>query len=70
MEPLDIVKRAHDDVPPEALSATDELLATFQRPRSRRGVLRLAALGAAGAPPPPPSPRCLSMPRRPPAAAS
>jgi hypothetical protein len=49
METPYIVKRAHDEVPPEALSATDELLATFQRPRSRRGVLRLAALGAAGA---------------------
>lgn len=49
METPDIVKRAHDEVPPETLAATDELLASFQRPRSRRGMLRLAALGAAGA---------------------
>lgn len=49
METPDIVKRAHDEVPPAALAATDDLLASFQRPRSRRGLLRLAAIGAAGA---------------------
>lgn len=40
------IERAHNEVPPEALKATEELLASFERPRSRRGLLRGAAIGA------------------------
>lgn len=49
MDTRDIIKRAQDEVPQEALKATEDLLASFGRPRSRRGVLRGMAMGAAGA---------------------
>lgn len=46
---LTTIKRARDRVPPEAVNATEDLLASFMGPRSRRGLLRLAAGGATGA---------------------
>ncbi|MFI5271409.1 MAG: ferritin-like domain-containing protein [Ktedonobacterales bacterium] len=42
----DIIKRAHDEVPAEALAATESLLASFGGPQSRRRLLRRAAVGA------------------------
>ena len=45
----DVIKRAHDEVPPEALQATENLLASFRGPWSRRSLLRSAALGGASA---------------------
>ncbi|HEV7129033.1 MAG TPA: ferritin-like domain-containing protein [Ktedonobacterales bacterium] len=45
---LTAIKRARDLVPPEALKATEDLLASFLGPQSRRGLLRRAAAGAAG----------------------
>lgn len=43
----DVIKRAHDDVSPEALKATGDLLTSFGQPRSRRWLMRGAAtLGA------------------------
>jgi hypothetical protein len=48
MDTRDLMKRAHDQVPPEALKATEDLLASFRGPQSRRKLLRTAALGAAG----------------------
>lgn len=41
----EVIKRARDEVPPEALKATEDLLASFRRPQSRRRLLRGAALG-------------------------
>jgi len=43
----DLIKRAHDEVSPEALQATHNLLASFGQPRSRRWLMRgAAAMGA------------------------
>src|SRR6185437_11631144 len=47
MHDSDLIKRAHDEVSPEALQATQDLLASFGQPRSRRWLMRgAAALGA------------------------
>jgi hypothetical protein len=43
----DLIQRAHDEVAPESLQATQDLLASFGQPRSRRWLMRgAAALGA------------------------
>lgn len=49
LDDTDAINRAHDEVSPEALQATHDLLASFQQPRSRRWLMRgtLAGVGAA-----------------------
>lgn len=49
LDDTDAIKRARDEVSPEALQATHDLLASFQLPRSRRWLMRgaLAGVGAA-----------------------
>lgn len=47
MRDSDLIQRAHDEVAPETLQATQDLLASFAQPRSRRWLMRgAAALGA------------------------
>lgn len=43
----DEIKRARDETPQEALQATQDLLASFGQPRSRRWLMRGAVVGAA-----------------------
>lgn len=40
------IEQAREEVPPKALKATGDLLESFERPRSRRNMLRAAAIGA------------------------
>jgi hypothetical protein len=40
------IEQAKMEVSPEALQATEDLLASFEQPRSRRTLLRMAAIGA------------------------
>ena len=45
----DVIKRAQDEVSPEALQATHDLLASFGQPKSRRWLMRGAAVLGASA---------------------
>ena len=49
MKTTDPVKRARGEVPGTILTATDDLLTSFAQRRSRRALLKTAAIGATGA---------------------